>query len=149
MADQQNYIIDTSFKAWKKQKLPFVRTKYKSTRNSLTKILKSARRDFFRNLDTSDQKLFWKTVNQLTHHSSSVPVLTHDTGRASTSQEKADVLSEFFKKCFNNSIPSLSFSDLDVFVADSNCCPDEFLITTEEVEYLLVTLDTNKSSQKC
>ena len=79
---------NTSFKAWKKQKLPFVRTKYKSTRNSLTKILKSARRDFFRNLDTSDQKLFWKTVNQLTHHSSSVPVLTHDTGRASASQEK-------------------------------------------------------------
>jgi hypothetical protein len=28
----------------------------------------------------------------------------------------------------------------------TNCCPDEFLITAEEIEHLLVILDKNKSS---
>ena len=137
MADKHNHIIgkkeNALFKSWKKQGHPSLHTKYKLARNGLSKILKRARRDFFRILDVSDPKLFWKTVKKLTHHSTTVPVLNHDAHKATTSQEKADVLSDFFKKCFNDETPPLSFSSLDVFVADSNCCPDEFVVTVEEV----------------
>ena len=90
------------------------KVKLESFRMSLQcKALKSAKQNFFRNLNTVDQKLFWKTVHLLTSNSSSIPVLLHDCGKASTSQEKADILSEFFKKCFNSSILPLTFADFD------------------------------------
>ena len=133
---------NTLFKAWKNKSSRFYEPSiYKSARNSLTKgeisseILKRQIKNFLENSESIDTSFifcpcscsrYWKGLHY--------------------SQEKADVLSEFFKKCFNNSIPSLSFSDLDVFVADSNCCLDDCLITAEEVEHLLVTLDANKSS---
>ena len=106
-------------------------------------MLKSAKQNF---LNTVDQKLFWKTVHLLTSNSSSIPVLVHDCGKASTSQEKADILSEFFKKCFNSSILPLTFADFDTFGTESNSCPDDFLCSIEEMQHLLETLDVSKSS---
>jgi hypothetical protein len=134
------------FKAWKKQGTPALHKRYKSARNNVTKMLKSAKKTFFMNLNTVDQKLFWKTVHLLTSNSSSVPVLVHDCGKASTSQEKADILSEYFKKCFNSSIYPLMFADLDTFGTDLNSCPDDFLCSVEEVQHLLKTFDVSKSS---
>ena len=131
------------FKAWKKQGTPALHKRYKSARNRLTKMLKSAKQNFFRNLNTVDQKLFWKTFHLLTSNSSSIPVLVHDCGKASTSQEKADILSEFFKKCFNSSILPLTFADFDTFGTESNSCPDDFLCSIEEMQHLLETLDVS------
>ena len=64
-------------------------------RNTLTILLRSAKKHFFRNLNTSDQKLFWNTVHLLTSNSPSVSTLIHDTGKAVSGKEKAEVLSEF------------------------------------------------------
>jgi hypothetical protein len=126
-------------KAWKKQGTPALHKRYKSARNNVTKMLKSAKKTFFMNLNTVDQKLFWKTVHLLTSNSSSVPVLVHDCGKASTSQEKADRLSEY------SSIHPLTFA-VDTFGTDLNSCPDDFLCSVEEVQHLLETLDVSKSS---
>ena len=133
------------FKAWKKQGIPALHKRYKSARNRLTKMLKSAKQNL-KPLNTVDQKLFWKTIHLLTSNSSSIPVLVHDCGKASTSQEKADILSEFFKKCFNSSILPLTFADFDTFGTESNSCPDDFLCSIEEMQHLLETLDVSKSS---
>ena len=80
-----------------------LRRKYIAVRNILPKLLKSAKKNFFRNLNTSDQKLFFHTLT-----SSSLSVV-HGTGKAFTSQEKADILSVFFRKCFNSSVSPLNF----------------------------------------
>ena len=82
---------------------------------------------FFRTLNTSDQKLFWKTVHLLTSNSPSVPTLIHDTGKAVSGKEKAELLSEFFGKCFTSSLSSLGFADLDTFSNTAQQCPDDFL----------------------
>ena len=108
------------FKAWKKEGNRAVYNNYKHVRNMVTKLLRSAKKNFFSNLNTMDQKVFWKTVHQLTNSSSSIPVLAQDSKKAFTSQEKADMLSEVFKKSFNSAIAPLTFADLE---ANLNSCP--------------------------
>ena len=40
-----------------------------------------------------------------------------------------------FKKCFNSSVPPLSFADRDTFTCNGiHDCPDNFLCTAEEVK---------------
>lgn len=136
------------FKVWKKQGTLTLHNKYKLARNKVTKVLKSAKLNFFRNLNTGDQKLFWKTVHILTKCSTSVPALVGEFGKAFTNQEKADALSEFFKKCLNYSVPPLTFADMDIFGTGLkfNAYPEDLLCSVQEIEYLLQTLDTNKST---
>ena len=90
--------------------------------------------------------MFWKTVHQLTNHSSSIPVLVQGSEKAFSSKEKAGVLSDVFRKSLNFSIPPLTFADLDHFKIELNSCPEEFLCTVEEIQHLLETLDVSKSS---
>ena len=137
---------NTLFRAWKREGNPTVHNKYKSVRNKVTKLLRATKENFFRNLNTADQKVFWKTVNQLTKRSSSVPVLVQGREKAFTGQEKANLLSEVFRKSFNFSIAPLSFADLDQVPVEPNSCPDEFLCTDEEIQHQLETLDVSKSS---
>ena len=66
---------------------------YIVVRSTLTILLRSVKEHFFRYFNTSDQKLFWKTVHLLTSNSPSVPTLIHDTGKAVSGKEKAEVLS--------------------------------------------------------
>ena len=133
-------------KLWKKQGSQALRRKYIVLRNTLTISLRSAKKHFFRTLNTSDQKLFWKTVHLLTSNSPSVPTLIHDTGKAVSGKEKAEVLSEFFGKCFTSSVSPLGFADLDTFGNTAQQCPDDLLCTVEEVEHLHESLDVTKSS---
>ena len=134
------------FRAWRQSGSLTLRRKYIALRNSLTNLLKSAKKSFFRNVNTTDQKCFWKSVHLLTSSSASVPTLVHDTGAAFTSQEKADTLSEFFAKCFNAMVSPLSFADLDTFGRSVQHCPEDFLCTVEEIEHLLESLDVSKST---
>ena len=76
------------FRAWRQSGSLTLRRKYIALRNSLTNLLKSAKKSFFRNVNTTDQKRFWKSVHLLTSSSASVPTLVHDTGVALTSQER-------------------------------------------------------------
>ena len=79
---------------------------YIVVRSTLTILLRSVKEHFFRYFNTSDQKLFWKTVHLLTSNSPSVPTLIHDTGKAVSGKEKAEVLSEF---CFLGSVSLRQF----------------------------------------
>ena len=96
-------------------------------------MLRFAKKNLFRNLNSVNQKLFWKTVHLLTCRSPSVPVLFHDSGKAFTSQL-------MFYLIFSLVSP-LTFADLDTFGTDINSCPDDFLCTVEEMQ----NLDVSKS----
>ena len=63
MANTKNSEIEKRlYKLWKKQGSQALRRKYVVLRNTLTISLRSAKKHFFKTLNTSDQKLFWKTV---------------------------------------------------------------------------------------
>ena len=72
----------------------------------------------------------------VTSISPSVPTLIHDTGKAVSVKEKAEVLSDFFGKFFTSSVSRLGFADLYTFGNTAQQCPDDFLCTVEEVEHL-------------
>ena len=120
--------------------------KVQTLRNKVTSMLRTAKKRYFSNLNISDQKHFWKALKKLVRNHSSIPVLSYNNTSAFTSQDKADVLSVFFKRCFNHSVEPLSFADLDTYSLPLSGCPEEFLCTVEEVQMFLFTLDTTKST---
>ena len=109
-------------------------------------MLRTARQFYFRNLNIGDSKLFRKTVKRLTKDSTSIPVLNYEGRNAFSSKDKADVLSTFFKKCFNSLVQPLLFADLDILGCCTDKCPDDFLCTVDEVQHLIETLDIAKST---
>ena len=133
------------YKSWKKYGDHSAHLKYKILRNRLVALLRTAKQKYFQNLNSNEPKSFWRTVCQLKPKSQSIPTLCNGTSCAFTSQEKADILSSFFKQCFNYFIEPLSFSDMDTFSTMTEC-PQEFLCTVDEVRYLLETLDATKST---
>ena len=84
---------------------------YKSVRNRFVKLLRKAKHDFFNKLNSANQKLFWKTIKHLQKTKSTIPVLTHNGIRATSDTKKANVLNDFFQKCFNTSMPPLIQSE--------------------------------------
>ena len=58
--------------------------------------------------------------------------------------DKGEMLNYQFQKCFNSSLPPLSFSDLDELPVPNDHDIDDILCTVEEVELLLTLLDTSK-----
>ena len=50
------------------------------------------------------------------------------------------------KKCFNNSLPPLSFSDLDDLNIPNERDIDDIQCTVDEVQHLLKSLDISKSN---
>ena len=56
------------------------------------------------------------------------------------------MLNNYFKKCFNNSLPPLSFSDLDDLNIPNERDIDDILCTVDEVQHLLKSLDISKSN---
>ena len=139
--------IKSLYKYWRRYGGSDLHRKYKIIRNKVISMLRAAKRYFFRNINMTNSKLFWKTVHHLTRNSSTIPALTHEQGTAFSNYEKADTLSTFFKNCFNSSVPPLSFADRDTFTCNGiHVCPDDFLCTTEEVKHFLETLDVSKST---
>ena len=55
------------------------------------------------------------------------------------------MLNTFFGECFNNSLLPLGFPDLDE-MGHSDQCPEDFLCTVEEVQWLMNRLDATKSN---
>ena len=124
---------------WKKQGSQTLRREYTVLRNTLAILLKSAKKHFFRNLNTS------AILENGSFDSHSVPTLIHDTGKTVSSKEKVEVLSEVFGKCFTSSVSPLGLADLDTFGNTAQQCPNELLCTVEQVEHLLGSLDVTKS----
>ena len=113
----------------------------------MTTMLRDAKRTFMQglNLSPSNKKKFWKAVKNLTKKNSPPPVLSWNGVDASTSTEKATMLNAFFGECFNHALPPLGFPDLDE-IDHTEQCPEDFLCTIDEVQWLLNRLDTTKSN---
>ena len=79
--------------------------------------------------------------------SSQVPTLKNIATEASSNIDKASLFSEVFSKNLNNTIPPLSESDRQCFIADpSSLPPEDILRTKQEIFNLLNALETNKAS---
>ena len=90
-------------KAFKRAKctgLPSHHSRYNHLRNKATSMLRKGKSQYFKNLDTSDCKMFWKTIKSITRNKSTIPSLEHNGAAISDDQEKAEVLNSFFAECF-------------------------------------------------
>ena len=79
--------------------------KYKIQHNKLVSNLRRAKKahmEKFCNL-FSNAKKFWSAMKKLNNSSSSIPTLLHNDSVASSDNEKASMLSQFFSRCFNRS----------------------------------------------
>ena len=108
-------------------------------------MLQSAKKQYFKSLAAADNKKFWKTVKLLTHAQVSVPVLCAEGVSAVTDREKADMLNNYFAKCWNLSQPPLSETSSDD-IASTDDDNDLLFCSTEETESLLLTLDACKAT---
>ena len=98
---------NAAFRASKTSASPGVFLKYKRLRNKVVKLLKSAKVHYFRKLDPSNKKPFWRVVKYLNKKQSSLPVLCNNGKATSSDQQKATMLNEFFSTCFNTLLPPL------------------------------------------
>ena len=150
----------TGQSAWKK--------KYKAARNETLKMLRKEKQDYFdKYVNNVSTKQFWKTMKYLRKDAVSIPTLIdNDHNKAIEDQDKANMLSSFFSKCFYSSLPPLFDSDLDIIspVSGINSAPDSsnsssgdspgssddnldnLLCTEEEVLRLLQSIDTSKAN---
>ena len=99
---------------------------------------------YFRNLDPSNKKQFWRVVKYLNKKQSSLPVLCHNGKAASSDQEKATMLNEFFSTYFNTLLPPLLPLNNDPVLLDQ--CPEDLLCTVDEIFSLLKSLDVSKAN---
>ncbi len=87
-------------------------------------------------------KAFWQYVNSKLKYRDNVADLHTSGGIATTDQQKADALSEFYKKVFTredtNSVPNFELRQVEAALQD-------ITFTRQEVEDLLKELNINKS----
>ena len=87
-------------------------------------------------------------MKKLNNSSSSIPTLLHmhNDSVASSDNEKASMLKQFFSRCFNRSEPPLNTSDIEQMRVHPDLCPPDLLCSEEEIVEFLQALDTNKAS---
>ena len=120
-------------------------SKYKHLRNRVVHMVKRGKRDYLNNLKSASSKDFWKAVKNLNGRQCSLPTLNHSGETATSDNEKATMLNNFFSSCFNQSIPPISPSGGSERL-DPIDCPPELLCTEDEVLELLLALDTSKAN---
>ena len=127
------FIIKDLTKAMRARNLAFRRMKrtrrsdhlldYKRKRNKVANMIKKAKSKYFKKLNPSNPKAFWKATKYLTKRSSTIPTLLDCDGNAvQDDKEKATLLNDIFSQCFNHSHPPLSAADYDNLAHSS---PDE------------------------
>ena len=120
---------------------------YKKKRNRVANMIKSAKSNFFDQLDPSTPKAFWKTTRYLTKQKSSIPELKDNCGQSITDDtEKATLLNDYFTQCFNTAVPKLDTTSFNCQYLDPSCCPEELLCSEDEVTDLLLSLNTSKAN---
>ena len=121
---------------------------YRTKCNRITNMIRDAKSKFFKGLNPSNPKTFWKLTKYLTKQSTSIPVLKDDYGNTiQDDTEKAELLNNFFSKCLNRSVSPLDETDcLNLGQPNSDECPEQLLCSEEEVLQMLLTLDTTKSN---
>ena len=114
-------------------------------------MLRRAKQKYFYScINSASNKQFWKTIKSLKRDAVIIPTLTDDDhNEAIGDQDKANMLSSFFSKCFNTIQSPLSDSDTQQLTTDRVDDPDNLdtlLCTEEEVLHLLQTIDTTKAN---
>ena len=135
---------NTLFRRAKKSGNPLHFAKFKHARNKVVSDMHCAKAEYFRKLNPSNSKQFWKSLKYLNKQSSSIPTLNHNGSEYCTDPEKANVLNSYFNKCFNHTVPPISplpSNDEAVYT-----CPPDILCTVEEVQHMLQKLDTGKAN---
>ena len=89
-------------------------------------MIRSAK-NFFENLNTLNQKQFWKTVKLLAGQKSSIPTLFSDSGKLLNNSEKAQAFSAFFAKCYDQEVPPIQ----SCYSPPSDLCDDDLLCVEE------------------
>ena len=136
-----------AYRKAKRANNPNAWTSYRKKRNQVANELKRAKMKFFKSLDPSNPKSFWKATKLVTKRKSRIPVLKTECGKLiSDDYEKAETMNKFFSDCFNTCEPPLAESDRHLFTTSSSTCPPEFLCTEEGILELLLSLDTTKAN---
>ena len=118
--------------------------KYKRMRNRVVSQLCEAKSRFFNTINPHNAKKFWKAVKYLNKTHNSIPVLCDGNSEARSDGDKAEMLGDFFTKCFNQAVPPLSPSNSTL--NSEHTIPDDLLCTEEEVHFFLTNLDTSKAT---
>jgi len=121
--------------------------KYKIQCNKLVSSLRRAKKVHMEKLCnlSSNAKKFLSAMKKFNNSSSSIPTLLHNDSVASSDNEKASMLNQFFPRCFNRSEPPLDTSDIDQMRVHPDLCPPDLLCSEEEIVEFLQALDTNKA----
>ena len=136
-----------AYKKAKKSNNPNHWNAYKKKRNQVANELKSAKKKFFKSLNPSNPKSFWKATKIMTKKKSRIPILKSENGEPiSDEYEKAETLNNFFSNCFNTCETPLTESDRDMFSTSSSDCPPELLCTEDDILELLLSLDVTKAN---
>ena len=121
--------------------------KYKRMRSRVTSQLRNAKSRYFRTINPRNAKEFWKAVKYLNKSHNSIPVLRDGNSEARSDGDKADMLGDFFSKCFNQEVPPLfqnnSAGSLNHTI---HTIPDHLICTEDEVHYFLSKLDISKAT---
>ena len=136
---------NAAFQAAKRSAKPAQYSKFRRLGNKVVKMIQNAKSSYFKNLNPSNKKQFWKAVKYLNKQQSTIPTLHHHDTAAESNSEKASLLNECFSACFNRDTPPLSSADDDHHTAHFSPCPDELLCTAEEV-ILMMYLDPSKAN---
>ena len=115
----------TLFRLYKRTGNQLDHDKYKHQRNTVVSLLRSRKEDFFKNLNPSNAKDFWKAVKKLNSKSTTIPTLNNNGLSVCTSQGKAELINDFFFGCFNRQYPPLG-SVPSPLNYHSNLDPQEF-----------------------
>ena len=123
---------------------------YRNARNKLVSKLREEKSTYFSRLNPRDCKNFWQAIKYISKKESSIPTLRDDNSPtvASTSTDKANMLNNFFSRCFNHALPPLSPEFLhptDTEAVDPELLSD-LLCSEDEICGYLLALDTNKAS---
>ena len=123
-------------------------TGFWNKKNAVANKLKQAKRGYFRSLNVSNPKAFWKATKFIMKKESRIPFLKSSNNEIiSNDGEKASMLNNFFSQCFNSSLLSLSEDDCSTFVDTDISESNEELFSTVEVLEMLCTLDTSKATK--
>ena len=98
---------NTQYRKAKKSNDPSQFALYKTLRNKVVEMLRSAKRYYFNSLSPSNSKHFGKSVKLLKKQPTQIPSLYYGKSEATTSNEKAEMLNSFFTKCWNYSVAPL------------------------------------------
>ena len=132
---------DHLFKKAKRSCSPAIWSKYHSIRNKVTQQLRSAKSAFFSNINQADPKSFWALFRCTNQSDANLPTPTHNGVSARTSNEKADLLNQFFASIF---LPPLDGEELQQLTSDN--FPLDLLCIVPEVTKQLKALNPKKAT---